>query len=811
MKWINTFLITLSAVFAQAQSTIFQEPFNAGLGQCTASNSAFGAWVWSSTCLKSNLTGHSGPGHAMFQGTSCVFGNSLNVVQGDLLTPTIALPSGTCMLTFHYSLTNECGGDTAEGSGGGGDIEGLCVYDILSVSISTNGGTSYTLLASSWWFQSPVVLGFNQNWVQQNILLAAYAGQTVKLRFNFNSYDASFNNYDGVYLDDIAITTCSQVLAAPITAQPGSVVCAGQSMTLSTTSLGPYHWNNGATTQSIIVTPGGPSGFYHLNISNGGNCAATSIYSVNVIPTVPTITLTAYSPTICLGGGTSLNGFSNYGNVTWSPPVISGGVQPTVTTTYTGSAGNVCGITSSVITITVLPLPMSVTASQSSVCAGNPVQFSVTSAANTFTWLPGPFYSNASQLTFSPLVSTVYTVTGKWFTCAATATASVSVMPSPTVSILASSAIICQGSPVTLTASGALSYTWQPGGSNGTSLTDVPLSNTIYSVQGTGANGCSTSKNFTVQVKPLPNLQLNWSADTLCIGQSVTLIASGASNYSWSVGSTNTSVVVQPSVATIYNVQGTTNGCSKILSTPAFIVISPSLSVSGSSAICSGQTMTLSASGAGSYTWNFFNNGATFTLQPLATAIYTVDAQTTVGSISCPSSKTLQVTVHAVPAVGLSVTSPVVCRGDKIILTGSGANAYNWSTGATLAAISVTANTGPALHYTITGSDINGCSASVTTTVKVQECTGVPLNPSIQGSLTVYPNPSSGVFTISSDADASLYIVGELGQILRYVKLNASNQHTFIVCDLTQGVYFIYPDLKADANACSKAYKIIVR
>src|SRR5688572_24869849 len=103
-------LIFIVTVFSSnAQTIIYQEQFNSSLGTCTTfTSSNWGAnWAWSSSCTKSGWTGHSAPGHAIFQGSLCTFGYSLNTVGGELSTPTIALPSGTCLLTFHYSLTNE--------------------------------------------------------------------------------------------------------------------------------------------------------------------------------------------------------------------------------------------------------------------------------------------------------------------------------------------------------------------------------------------------------------------------------------------------------------------------------------------------------------------------------------------------------------------------------------------------------------------------------------------------------------------------------------------------------------------------------
>lgn len=71
----------------------------------------------------------------------------------------------------------------------------------------------------------------------------------------------------------------------------------------------------------------------------------------------------------------------------------------------------------------------------------------------------------------------------------------------------------------------------------------------------------ASNRLFAKRIVPGPAVSISASADTLCVGQNVTLIASGSANYSWNFGSTNNVINVTPSVTTVYSVQAQTAGC----------------------------------------------------------------------------------------------------------------------------------------------------------------------------------------------------------------------------------------------------------
>ena len=76
----------------------------------------------------------------------------------------------------------------------------------------------------------------------------------------------------------------------------------------------------------------------------------------------------------------------------------------------------------------------------------------------------------------------------------------ISIHPNPTIQV-SGKTTICTGESTTLTATGATSYIWQPGGSGG-SIVVAPQFNTIYVVTGSTSVNCTGSKTFVLNVSP---------------------------------------------------------------------------------------------------------------------------------------------------------------------------------------------------------------------------------------------------------------------------------------------------------------------
>src|SRR6185436_11465588 len=97
-------------------------------------------------------------------------------------------------------------------------------------------------------------------------------------------------------------------------------------------------------------------------------CLATSVLTVNVNGSQPTLSVVSSTPSTCLGKTATLTA-SGALTYTWTNGVTNGvSFYPSTTTTYTVSGQNGCGITTAVSTISVNPLPITVVSTNSVVC-----------------------------------------------------------------------------------------------------------------------------------------------------------------------------------------------------------------------------------------------------------------------------------------------------------------------------------------------------------------------------------------------------------------------------------------------------------
>jgi hypothetical protein len=150
----------------------------------------------------------------------------------------------------------------------------------------------------------------------------------------------------------------------------------------------------------------------------------------------------------------------------------------------------------------------------------------------------------------------------------------------------------------------------------------------IYTVSMTASNsiGAGSTTSQTLVVTATPTVALTNSVQTICAGSAATLTASGATTYSWNTGATAASVSVAPVVTTVYTVTGYNGICASSAKTATVNVNSnPTVTVNNAS-VCNGNSVTLTASGAATYSWNTGATSAAIIVTPTATTIYTVPA-----------------------------------------------------------------------------------------------------------------------------------------------------------------------------------------
>jgi gliding motility-associated-like protein len=230
---------------------------------------------------------------------------------------------------------------------------------------------------------------------------------------------------------------------------------------------------------------------------------------------------------------------------------------------------------------------------------------------------------------------------------------------------------------------------------------------------------------MVITVNPSPTVTVN--SPTICPTQTATLTATGASSYTWSIGATlisTNSATASPVSTTSYTVTGSNAGCISIA--VSTVTVSNNLSVTvNSPTICSGQTATLTASGATSYLWSVGANStgvATAAVNPIVTSTYTVTGT----SGGCTGTAVATITVNS--ALNVTVNDATICAGQTAILTANGANNYTWSAGANTTGVN-TANASPAATTTYTVTGISGsCTNTAMATVNVNLPFAITIN-----------------------------------------------------------------------------------
>src|SRR5690606_32588095 len=109
---------------------------------------------------------------------------------------------------------------------------------------------------------------------------------------------------------------------------------------------------------------------------------------------------------------------------------------------------------------------------------------------------------------------------------------SVTVHTLPVISISPGAPSICIGNNITLTASGAVTYSWDHSGGANAAATFTPGATTTYTVTGTDGNGCVSLASRQVTVNQLPVISISPGTAAVCAGGSIQLTASGATTYS---------------------------------------------------------------------------------------------------------------------------------------------------------------------------------------------------------------------------------------------------------------------------------------
>mgnify|MGYP000539146122 CR=1 FL=1 len=546
-----------------------------------------------------------------------------------------------------------------------------------------------------------------------------------------------------------AITVTENPLPIVTANATDTELCQGESVTLTGSGANSYTWDNGVV-DGVAFTPASTT-TYTVTGTDANGCQNTDTITIQVNP-LPTVVANATDTEICQGESVTLTG-SGANSYTWDNGVTDGGAfAPTSTTTYTvtGTDANGCQNTDT-ITITVNPLPtVTANATQTTLCAGESVTLTG-SGANSYTWDNGV----SDGVAFAPATTTTYTVTGTDSNgCTDTDTITINVNPLPTFTVttgpscapdlLSYSISINTDADSVVSDVGAATIT-NTGGNDWT-VSNIPSGTDITITVTNTATSCSVSQGFTAPNCSCPTIDepIDDSGDqAYCIGDTVPTISvsvNAGETVDWYDQPTNGTLLAtatlsyQPTAGDLLSgnntfyaeARNTTTNCTSSTRRPVIITQNPLPTVTANASqttICAGDSVTLTGSGANSYTWdNGVTDGVAFTLT--STTTYTVTGTDVNG---CQNTDTITITVNPLPIVAANATDTEICLGESVTLTGSGANSYTWDNGIS---DGVAFNPTTTTTYNVTGTDINGCQNTDTLTITVNPLPTVVANAS---------------------------------------------------------------------------------
>ncbi|MBL7924791.1 MAG: PKD domain-containing protein [Bacteroidia bacterium] len=521
-------------------------------------------------------------------------------------------------------------------------------------------------------------------------------------------------------------------------------ICQGQTAVLGTGITGSsYVWSNGSTSQTISV---GTAGVYSVTVTDQNGCTGTIANTVQVNP----LPQAAFTPndeclrdsvfffdasTVNGGSITSWSWNLGDGNISYAQNPIHVYNTPgafNITLTVTSNQGCTSTLND---TLNIYPMP-SADFSFSQGCVGTGVPFtdqSTVGFGNIVSWNwsfddgTTSTQQNPVHVYSSPGIYTVLLTVATPGGCSATRHRVIQVYPEPALSFTSTPTNICQGGSVTLnntsTSTNGAINTWQWSFGNGNTSTQMNPTVTYttagtYTVTliGTTSHGCTDTLTQVVTVNALPLADAG-SNRSICRGQSVSLSATGGGTYAWSpVISNASSITVSPTNNTTYYVVVTNaNGCTSIDSVVVTVRALPTPNAGPDRSLCAGGTVSLTATGGGSYLWTpGGSTSATISVSPAATQNYIV---TVTAANGCSRNDTARVVVNALPTANAG-PDKTICFGTTTSLSASGGLSYLWQhNGATTATVYV--NPTAASTYVVTVTNASGCTARDTVNVTI--------------------------------------------------------------------------------------------
>jgi PKD repeat protein len=636
---------------------------------------------------------------------------------------------------------------------------------------------------------------------------------TVRVQSGGDNCDYQFN------------VTINPSTAFTATVSANQDICPGGSATITAGGGTLYNWQNAGTTisgsASTVVSPTVTT-TYNCIVTDGSGCQSNVFTTVTVDP-LDDASFDFYD--FCDGASNSAVNIATAGGTFSFNPAPGDGALINATT---GEITNeVIGTTYSVqysvsancpntsvetVTVNAVDDPQFTTGNYCS--GGTNVVTGIATPGGVFTYngtdassinastgvITGGVAGTTYQITYTTPVGICQSVS---------APVAVTVGTTPSMSAVGNQTV-CEGAnftAITFTGTGGTTYNWT--NTNAAVGIGASGSGNIAAFTGTGTTpggaaatatitvtpvigACSgTVQNFTLTVNSLPDVDAG-PDQTVCTGTSVTLAASGAVSYVWDNGVTD-NVAFTPALGTVtYTVTGTgANTCQN--SDQVVVTVTDVDDASfASTDICEGSTniVTGVAVSGGTFAYDGTDGSS---IEPSTGVIsngvvgttYNITYTTPLSACQATSAP-VAVTVYANPSVTGVVTNDDGSTNGAVDITVTGGTAPFspvWGHGPTTEDVTGLA---PGT-YSVTVTDANGCYATGVYTVI--SLVGIEDNP-LNAALTIYPNPTQGMFNVSLIGEFTLNVTDSRGRLV--LQKSATDKTTVELDAYESGVYFVH-------------------
>lgn len=540
----------------------------------------------------------------------------------------------------------------------------------------------YSLLSLVWDFGDPPSGAANSSTLSTPYHVYPSNGTyNVRLILNYSCGGGTDTIYQSVNVNLPCVTVASS-----------SISCASLgSATVSVAGgVGPYTYSWMPSGQTTSVVNGLSPGSYTIQLYDLGNSYSFSTVTVFSPPLALSGNFQSTGSISCNGAGTGtaqisgVSGGSGNQSYWW----FNGNMALNTASVNNLSAGNWTLIVTDVLTACALtqtffinqpsPVITSFTIPVGVICAGAPFMITAQNSGGTpvysYSWTNGPA-ANTTTITENTAGTYVYTLNSTDANnCEVSHTVQTVVVPNPLLSV--SSISICPNALGFLNANGAASYTWYASPTvsvTGTTYSDTPLSNKLYTVVGS-ALGCTAVAFPYIMIKPLPTPGISANSP-LCELQNLQLNGTGGVSYMWSGPQTYTSYLSSPLITSVqanqsgvYSVTVTgANSCTASSTYTVLVHPTPSLTALGTT-VCLGQQTNLLSSSVNGCSFLWKGPGGFFsTLQnpPILNSQIAISGNYSImvtDPFGCKNSKTINLLVLNPPQLVVTSINPAtVC------------------------------------------------------------------------------------------------------------------------------------------------------